>query len=56
MSCVHAPTSLADAQAILACYAGPHWRDLALTGLGALIVIVLAATLLLLAVRQVSGR
>lgn len=56
MSCIRAPQSLSDAQAILACYGGANWRDLALLGLGTLVVVVLAVTVLLLTLRQVSGR
>lgn len=31
--CLRPPASLADAQAILTCFAGPDWRNLAVMGL-----------------------
>ena len=56
ISCIHAPTSLADAQAILACAGGPDWQQLAITGFVVVIAVVLALVLVLLALRQVAGR
>ena len=56
ISCIHPPVSLADAQAILACYGGADWQQLAITGFVALVAVVLAFVLVLLALRQVAGR
>ena len=57
MNCtIHAPTSIADAQAIAACFGGTNWRDLALLGLGTVLFVGLLLVVVLLGLRQGSGR
>jgi hypothetical protein len=53
-SCIHAPTSLEAAEAIIACAAGTtEWRPLMLLGLGTVALIAVAVVGLFVLVRAV---
>jgi hypothetical protein len=52
-SCIHPPTTLADAEQILVCYGGTAWRDSFLLGLGTVALIAFAVVGVFVLVRTV---
>jgi hypothetical protein len=51
--CIHPPTTLADAEAVLVCFGGTAWRDSFVLGLGTVALFAVAVVGLFVLVRAV---
>ena len=52
MDCIHAPTSINDAEAIIEACAGPNWRSAFLLGLGTLVAALVLVAIIVWVIRE----